>query len=408
MKKLYLVIISMAVILPGIFAQGSKEKLYDDSLLVAALAQVNTDSLRADIQSMQDMGTRFMIAPNRKEAATLIMNKFLSMGLTDVRLDSFLCYSHINFPNIVYDTTTWQFNVEARIEGTEFPDDEVVLIGHYDDCTQDFDPIFFAPGADDNASGTAAALECARIIMEMDYRPAQTLIFLASAAEELMYFGDAGTEHYAQEAQAAGRNVVMAINNDMISWNDGTWTLDLFNHTQSPEITAMAISIIENYTSLNYYSLPPVENIGGDIQPFLDAGYHGIYFMENNINPNYHSVNDLIDFCDVSYLAEATKVSLGCILNADLTVGQKEMEPAFHEIAVYPNPASEYVSFWLNASGSSLMELKITNLDGIEFYIGPCYPGDNSLDVSFLPEGFYMIIFSTGKESSHQKLVITR
>jgi hypothetical protein len=408
MKKLYLVILFTAVFLSGISAQSSAHKLSTDSLIVSALAMVNTDSLQADVQEMQNMVTRFMIAPNRKEVATWIMNKFLSYGITEVRLDSFLCNTDINYPNLVYDTTTWQYNVEARIEGTEYTEDEVVLLGHYDDCTTDFSPMIFAPGADDNASGTAATLECARVIMEMGYQPGQTLIFLASAAEELMYYGDAGTEHYAQEALAAGRNIVMAINNDMIAWDDGSWTIDLFNHPLSSHITGLAIDIIDNYTSLDYYSWPPVANVGGDIQPFFNAGYYGVYFMEHVFNPNYHTYNDLVVSCDFPYLAEVTKVSLGCLLKSDITVGQKEIELTLKEIMVYPNPANTEISFYLNDPRSSSWELKIHNLNGAEIYKGQFPPGNNSLDVSSLPEGFYMMIFSDGTQIRYQKLVIVR
>jgi hypothetical protein len=408
MKKLYFVILFPLIILPHINAQSSLYKISTDSLIIAALAMINADSLQADVQAMQDMGTRFMIAPNRKDAATWVMNKFLSFGIEEVRLDSFICTNSIHYPPIIYDTVTWQYNVEARIEGSEYPQDEVVLVAHYDDCTQDYDPIYFAPGADDNASGTSATLECARIIMEMGYQPAQTIIFLASAAEELMYYGDAGTEHYAMEAQAAGRNIVMVINNDMISWDDGTWTLDLFTHVFSQQITGMAINIIEDYTSLNYYAWAPVQNVGGDIQPFLDAGYPGIYFMEQPINPNYHSINDLVDSCDFPYLAEATKVSLGCMLKSDITVGLKETRPGFHEIDVNPNPASNEINFYLNGPVSSSWDLNIISTNGTEVYKGICPPGSNKLNISFLPEGIYLMIFHNNEHALYQKLVILR
>jgi hypothetical protein len=408
MKKIYLTFLVIILTFSSVTLQSQTYTSSADTMIVAALGMINADSLQANVQALQDMGTRFMLAPNRKEVATWIMDKFSSFGISEVRLDSSLCYVSINWPPLIYDTTTWQYNVEARIEGNTIPDEEVVLVGHYDCAVQYSDPLILAPGADDNASGTAATLECARVIMEMGYQPEQTLIFLASAAEELMYYGDAGTEHYAEEAQAAGRDITMAINNDMIAWNDGSWTLTLFNHILSPQITGLAIEIIENYTSLNYDSFEPVYDVGGDIQPFLDAGYNGIYFMEVPINPNYHQVTDLIDYCDFLYLAEATKVSLGCILHADMTVGQKELVPAFKEIEVYPNPASAEISFRIKDPGSSWWELKIADMNGAEVYKGQYPPGDNRLDVSFLADGFYMMIFRNGEEIRYKKLVIDK
>jgi hypothetical protein len=407
MKKLYLTVLIAVLTFSIVTAQNNSNKIINDSLIVAALGMINTDSLQADIQALQDMGTRFMIAPNRKEVATWIMDKYLSFGIEEVRLDSFMCYTDINFPpEIIFDTTTWQYNVEARIEGTEFPEDEVVLLGHYDDCTINEDPFLLVPGADDNASGTAAVLECARVIMEMGYQPEQTLIFLSSGAEELMYYGDSGTEHYAPEALAAGRNIIMVLNNDMIAYNDGSWTLDLWNHILSPHITAMAIEIIENYTSLNYESQVPVYNIGADIQPFLNAGYHGIYFMEHTFNPNYHTPGDTVENCDIPYLAEVTKVNLGCLLKSDITVGLRETGKALRKISVYPNPAASEISFYLEGPGSFPWDLKIHHASGAGVYKGQFPPGNNRLDVSSLPDGFYMMIFNNGTEMRYQKLVI--
>lgn len=377
-----------------------------DTLIVQALAMISADSLHSYVQQMQDMQTRFMIAPNRRDVATWVMNKYLSFGVPEVRLDSFQCYTNLHIFGFDYDTLTWQYNVEARVEGSEVPDEEVVLIGHFDDFSMN-DPENFAPGADDNASGTAASLETARVIMEMGYEPRQTLIFLSSAAEELMYYGDAGTEHYAAEAQEEGRNIVMAINNDMIGWDDGSWTVDLFNHIGSPEITDLAIWIITTYTSLNYDSSDPVYQVGGDIQPFLDAGYHGIYFMENYISPNYHSDQDVVDSCSMSYLTETTKVSLGCILHADLTVGQEEMIPGQPVIRIYPNPSYGELNLQLNRSKEA-STLQIFNATGKETYHSGLSDGINFIDLKESPPGIYLLVVRTGLSTFSRKIILVK
>jgi len=228
--------------------------------------------------------------------------------------------------------------------------------------------------------------------MEANYQPEQTLIFLASAAEELMYYGDAGAEHYAAEAQAEGRNIVMAVNNDMIAWDDGSWTLDLFNHTLSPLITSMAIFIIENYTTLNVYSWQPVNNVGGDIQPFLDAGYQGIYFMEHYINPNYHEITDIVENCDFQYLAEATKVSLGLILHSDLTVGTDEQHTIQNHFTVFPNPSELKIHFSLDVT-DQYATYQIVNINGITVATGRLNQGFyHDLNVEKLHEGVYSLV----------------
>lgn len=401
MKKIYACSL-IVLILWNPVPVGAQEP---DSTIVQALAMVNADSLHSYVRQLQDMQTRFMIAPNRKDVAMWVMNKYLSFGVPEVRLDSFLCYTHINVFEIYYDTTTWQYNVEARIEGVEVPDEEVVLIGHYDDLTHGSDPELFAPGADDNASGTAASLETARVIMEMGYEPRQTLIFLSSAAEELMYYGDAGTEHYAEEAQATGRNIVMAINNDMIGWDDGSWTLDLFNHLGSEEITDLAINIIETYTSLNYNSSDPVYQVGGDIQPFLNAGYHGIYFMENYINPNYHSDEDVVDSCSMSYLTEATKVSLGCILESDLTVGTGESSANSTDFKVYPNPTAGELNIFIPGRNEERL-VRIMNTVGKELYRVGLSPGLHNINLKGYPPGIYLMTMQSQGSCTTMKIMV--
>lgn len=357
------------------------------------------------VQSLQDMGTRFMIAPNRKEVATWILNKFLSFGITDVHLDSFPAYVHINIFALTYDTTTWQYNVEARIPGTEFPDQEMILLAHYDDATQNVDPIFFAPGADDNASGTAAVLECARIIREMNYQPRQSMIFLASAAEELMYYGDSGTEHYAAEALAAEKDIVMVLNNDMIGWNDGTNTIQFFNHIGSPELTELAIDITTNYTTLNYQSHTPVQDVGGDIQPFLDAGYHGIYFMEHSINPNYHTLKDSINYLDFEYLAQSTAIGLGCILQTDYTTDGKDYSNEITELEIMPNPASDYVI--VRSSGLNIPQsVKIYSIDGTLKQIETQFDPATNIDITRLFPGIYFVVAGSSAGIQQRRLVV--
>ncbi len=387
-------------------AYAQFEKFSDrnnDSLIHEATAMISSDSLMSYLQKLEDFGTRFMIAPNRKDIATWLMNTFISMGVTEVKLDSFQCQTSINYQNLVFDTITWQYNVEAKITGTTYPDQEVIVMGHYDSVILDGDPMLTAPGADDNGSGTVALLECARILKEINYKPEQTIIFLATAAEELMYFGDAGSKYYASIAAMNNRNIVMVINNDMIGWDNGTWTVNIYNHSSSSDITTMATDILESFTDLNYVSYPPQTNVGADLQPFLDAGYKGIYFMERGNYPFYHTANDMTNNISADYLAEITKVSLGMILKFDLTfanISNPESVPA--EIYIYPNPACDFLNIQTEIQCSSIQIYNSTGilLSGIPF--------DKRIDLSNYAAGMYFLIFETENGLITHRLVIEK
>jgi Zn-dependent M28 family amino/carboxypeptidase len=105
-------------------------------------------------------------------------------------------------------------NVYAVLKGTD-PEraGRILLVtGHYDSRNSDtLDASGDAPGANDDGSGTAVSLECARVLSRLRF-PA-TLMFLAVAGEEQ---GLNGSRHFAQMAKEQGWNIEAALNNDIV------------------------------------------------------------------------------------------------------------------------------------------------------------------------------------------------
>jgi hypothetical protein len=88
----------------------------------------------------------------------------------------------------------------------------VLVTGHYDSRNSDnADSTTLAPGANDDGSGTAVSLECARLLSQLKF-PA-TIIFLTVAGEEQ---GLNGSRHFAQMAKAAGWDIEAVLNNDIV------------------------------------------------------------------------------------------------------------------------------------------------------------------------------------------------
>ena len=105
-------------------------------------------------------------------------------------------------------------NVYAVLKGTDPESSKrmVLVTGHYDSRNSDpLDTADPAPGANDDASGTAVSLECARVLSKLRF-PA-TIIFLTVAGEEQ---GLNGSRHFAQMAKAAGWNIEAVLNNDIV------------------------------------------------------------------------------------------------------------------------------------------------------------------------------------------------
>ena len=95
-------------------------------------------------------------------------------------------------------------NLVAILPGTEQPEKRIIVSAHYDSINLRASLAKApkaaeapAPGADDDASGTAVVLELARVMSQ--YRFRKTIVFIAFAGEELGYIG---SSHYASRAKA--------------------------------------------------------------------------------------------------------------------------------------------------------------------------------------------------------------
>jgi Zn-dependent M28 family amino/carboxypeptidase len=111
----------------------------------------------------------------------------------------------------------WVVNVVAELRGHGDSGRYVVITGHYDSRASNvLDDTAGAPGADDDASGTAAVLEAARVLSR--YRFAASVAFAALAGEEQ---GLLGGRLMAQEATSRGWRVEADLNNDIIGGTRG-------------------------------------------------------------------------------------------------------------------------------------------------------------------------------------------
>ncbi len=274
----------------------------NDSLIQQIVAEVNADSVRSYIQHLQDFGTRFYYAGNRNKVAEWIKKKFLSMGYTDVKYDSF------------YQGGIWNKNVIATLPAPNASNYEVVVGGHHDATTMR-DPMIKAPGADDNASGTAAVLEIARVLKKMNFTPDVKINFMTFAAEEM---GLWGSWNYAERAASANKKIKFMINHDMISTNPGAVsgsTVSINYYTGAEDYREIAKQSTKKFTQLKASNGDP--NSGGsDSYPFWSYGYPAVYFEENVFSLVYHTEQDLISKCSINYCAEVIKASCATLLTA--------------------------------------------------------------------------------------------
>jgi hypothetical protein len=195
-----------------------------DPQIAAALAQVSAQRIEANIEKLVSFETRLTLSAQDPDsikaghgigaAREWIKGEFESYsracgGCLEVKTDTFTENPAARIPKPTVIT-----NVYAVLRGTD-PENAkriVLVTGHYDSRNSDtFDATGIAPGANDDASGTAVSLECARVLSKLKF-PA-TIIFLTVAGEEQ---GLNGSAHFATMAKDQGWDIEAALNNDIV------------------------------------------------------------------------------------------------------------------------------------------------------------------------------------------------
>ncbi|HET9406371.1 MAG TPA: M20/M25/M40 family metallo-hydrolase, partial [Candidatus Sulfotelmatobacter sp.] len=219
-----LAVISTAV---SILAQSTAEppaKIAPDPKIEAALKEVSAARIQATIEKLVSFGTRLTLSPQDPAsvakgrgigaAREWIKSEFERYskdcgGCLEVKTDTFTNPAAERIPQLTEIT-----NVYAVLKGSD-PENAkriVLVTGHYDSRNSDtLDPNGDAPGANDDASGTAVSLECARVLSKLKF-PA-TIIFLTVAGEEQ---GLNGSAHFAALAKDQNWQLEAVLNNDIV------------------------------------------------------------------------------------------------------------------------------------------------------------------------------------------------
>jgi Peptidase family M28/Fibronectin type III domain len=243
-------------------------------------------------------------------------------------------------------------NIVATLKGTQTESEKrmYVVSGHYDSmCSSPTDAKCDAPGANDDASGTAAVLEMARVIAK--YKFDATIVFMTVAGEEQ---GLLGSTYFADQAKKHNLDIEAMFTNDIIGSSLGgngvhdARTVRVFsegvpsNETQQEATTRRSVGGENDSPSRQlarfikevadqYVPQMKVTMIyrrdrygrGGDHQPFLERGYAAVRFTEPNEDYHHQHQNvrlesgvqygDLPQFDDFNYIANVTRVNAAAL-----------------------------------------------------------------------------------------------
>jgi hypothetical protein len=323
--------------------------------------EVSADSLKSYIHSLVAFGTRNTLStqtdPKRGigAARNWVLNKFNEFAKNSGgRLTAFIDTTTLQKDGRRVDTTLLLGNVVATLKGTDPNDNRIFVIsGHLDNMrTSVMDRIGDAPGANDDGSGTAAVMECARIMSKHSF-PA-TIIFVAVSGEEQ---GLLGAHFMAEKARKNNVNIEAVLNNDIMGSNNTSETniidntrirvfseglsvldtgrvatnirnLGLENDGRSRQLARYVKEVGERYVdNLEVVMIYRNDRFlrGGDHSAFVQRGYAAVRFTEMNENYYHQHQNvrvengiqygDLAEFMDFEYLRKNTAMNLANLAN---------------------------------------------------------------------------------------------
>lgn len=264
-----------------------------------AVASITADELKEIVYYLADdkLEGRQSGEPGCDAARDYIKKFFEDLGL-QVELDEF---------RVSRGDGTAE-NVYAWIDGSENPDEIVVIGGHYDHIGKSRSGI--CNGADDNASGTAAVMEMAEALVKLKGQNKRTIVFQLYAGEEL---GLVGSSHYANEptfprSSPSMRNHIFMENLDMIGRSNMAGQILQYEREASP-ISDIIRKLESKYPFAGKYTREGMSGGASDHAPFTRKGVPAV-FVHTGTHRDYHRPSDDADKINYNGMEQITKYGL--------------------------------------------------------------------------------------------------
>ncbi len=349
-----------AILICTITSASAQTIIQRDPEIETMVKEVSADSLRSYITSLVSFGTRNTLSAqtgNKGIGASRnwVLSKFNQFASgTNGRLTAYIDTVTLQADGRRINEPTLLGNVVAVLKGTDVNDDRVFMIsGHLDSRASDvMNATIDAPGANDDGSGVAAVIECARVMSKRNF-PA-TIIFIAMSGEEQ---GLLGANFMAENAKKNNLNIEALLNNDIMGSNHSNETniidntrVRVFSESFSVTDTGRAALNIRNLGLENDGKARQlaryvkeigeryVDNLevmmiyrndrflrGGDHTPFVNRNFAAVRITEMNENYNHQHQDvrtengirygDLIEFMDFEYLRKNTAMNLANLSN---------------------------------------------------------------------------------------------
>ena len=303
--------------------------------------------MEADIRTLAGFGTRNTFSDTLSATRGIgAARRWIKAEFDRISASCGGCYEVVYQRSQAIPRDTWVVNVLAVKRGAIHPNRYVIMSGDIDSrASRSADAETDAPGANDNASGMAGAIEAARLLA--DYEFGNTVVLAGLSGEEQGLWGG---RHMAEVAREEGWDIIGVLNNDMIGnieGVDGVIENNTFRVFSEPTpvtdteqqraryrvyggevdgpsrqlaryVAATADAYIPNLDPIMIYRLDRFGR-GGHHRPFNDAGFPAVRIMETHENyTRQHQdirtedgieYGDVVEGVDFDYAARMTALN---------------------------------------------------------------------------------------------------
>ncbi|OBX25624.1 peptidase M28-like protein [Gelidibacter algens] len=324
------------------------QKIYD------IIDNVSADRIKKDVKTLVDFGTRNTFSDTVSQTRGIgAARRWIKQEFETISKDCNNCMNVFYQKDFVTKEgnnrvphDAWIVNVVAIQKGTKYPNRYIIMSGDIDSRGSDtMDFTSDAPGANDNASGMAGAIEAARVLSK--YKFESSIVYVGLSGEEQGLFGGGGLAAYAKEK---GWDIIGILNNDMIGNIEGVdgvidnRTFRIFSEPVPPtetererqmrrfyggEVDGISRQLARYVHKTTQTYMPEMNPMmvyrldrfgrGGHHRPFNDLGFAGIRIMEAHENytqqhqdirtENGITYGDTFEHVNFPYAAKLTAVN---------------------------------------------------------------------------------------------------
>ena len=267
-------------------------RLSDIMNLDSLAALVNQDSVQTYLEAVASHFSRWVGSLANQATRSWLIDKLTSFGYQSVATDTFI----VNMSG----TPVMCHNIIVTKTGAKYPGLQIVVGAHYD-CLID------TPGANDNASGAAALVECARILKNIETDV--TFVFVLFDAEDA---GLLGSEYYSGWAHQRGDSILLMVNMDCVGYYD----CNSMAFVEYGDDSTLAVTFRSLADSLADLDVLMMGGGGGpsDQMSFYNKGYEVLfpheYSEETWVSPYINTVHDSLCYVDPGYITRIAKSTL--------------------------------------------------------------------------------------------------